>query len=159
VRHPDGRHRRLYCVEATESVFEDIGRARLREGGATVRLDSEFAALIRTNDYHVFVTAEGECGALYVAARSRNGFTVREAGNGRNTTLFSYRIVARRRDVDAPRLERMTLPDTRAIRGDDAALVDASMKRRERRELPERPRAPKPPRVPGAAPRSAARRR
>ena len=32
VPHPDGSHRRLYCLEAPESLFEDFGRAHLRAG-------------------------------------------------------------------------------------------------------------------------------
>src|SRR3984893_1494417 len=37
VPHPDGSHRRLYCVESPESWFEDFGKARLDEcGRATI---------------------------------------------------------------------------------------------------------------------------
>jgi hypothetical protein len=150
VRHPDGSHRRLYCLEAPESLFEDVGRARLRGGSATVRLDSTFAALIRTNDYHVFLTAEGECDALHVAARRRNGFTVREAGKGRSGAPFSYRIVAKRRDLDAPRLERVTPPVTRGIRLPAPDVVNAPVLSRKRAAARRVTVTPQPPYPAGA---------
>jgi hypothetical protein len=36
VPHPDGSHRRLYCVESPESWFEDFGEAALVCGEASV---------------------------------------------------------------------------------------------------------------------------
>jgi hypothetical protein len=110
VPHPDGSHRRLYCVEAPDSLFEDIGRGQLKNGSADVKLDRDFAALIHTGDYHVFLTAEGDCGALYVAQRNSAGFSVREHGGSATDVTFSYRIVAKRKDVKAPRLEKVTPP-------------------------------------------------
>jgi hypothetical protein len=71
------------------SLKTSAGPSLERAGTATVRLERAFAALIRTDDYHVFVTAEAECGGLYVAARGRHGFTVREPGNGRSSAPFS----------------------------------------------------------------------
>jgi hypothetical protein len=37
-----------------------------------------------------------------------------ELGEGASSTSFAYRIVARRKDVSAPRLRRVTLPDAPA---------------------------------------------
>ena len=112
VPHPDGSHRRLYCTEAPESLFEDVGRARIVSGRAEVHLDPDFAALIRTENYHVFITPEGDCHGLYVASRSPEGFSVRESQGGVATVDFSYRIVAKRKDIDAPRLEKVEPPPT-----------------------------------------------
>src|SRR5215207_3856366 len=42
VPHPDGSHRRLYCVESPESWFEDFGSAKLICGEAVVALDRDF---------------------------------------------------------------------------------------------------------------------
>ena len=106
----DGSHRALYCVESPECWFEDFGRARLVRGKARVRLDRTFAAVVRTGDYHVFLSPEGLSHGLYVSRRTRDGFEVREQHRGTNTVPFSYRIVARRRDVDAPRFKRVKLP-------------------------------------------------
>src|SRR5262249_40099698 len=74
VPHPDGTHRLTYCMESPESWFEDFGRAQLRGGHAEVRLDPDFAAIVRTGDFHVFLTPEGETEGLYVSARSEDGF-------------------------------------------------------------------------------------
>lgn len=105
VPHPDGRLRRLYCVEATESYFEDFGAASLSGGQASVSIDSTFAALVRPTGYFVQLTPEGDCRGLYVATKTSSGFTVRELQGGNSNVSFTYRIVARRKDIEGPRLE------------------------------------------------------
>ena len=110
VKVADGSHRALYCVESPECWFEDFGRARLVRGKAHVRLDRTFAQIVRTGDYHVFLSPEGRSRGLYVSRRTRGGFEVREQNGGTSTVPFSYRIVARRRGVDAPRFKRVKLP-------------------------------------------------
>ncbi len=110
VKLRDGSHRALYCVESPECWFEDFGRARLVRGKARVHLERTFAAVIRTGDYHVFLSPEGLSHGLYVSRRTRDGFEVREQQHGRSTVEFSYRIVARRKDVQAPRFKRVRIP-------------------------------------------------
>lgn len=76
VKHPaDGSYRLLYCEESPESWFADYGRGTLAGGKAEIKLDPDFAKLIHTDDYHVFVTAEGPQ-QLYVSQRTAAGFTV-----------------------------------------------------------------------------------
>jgi hypothetical protein len=116
VEHPDGSYRRLHSLEAPESLFEDVGRARLTRGQADVRLDPDFAALVVTKNYHVFLTAEGNCAGLYVAKRTPEGFLVQESARGTSNIAFSYRIVAQRADVPHRRLERVERPTARAGR-------------------------------------------
>lgn len=120
VRHPDGSHRRLYCVEAPESWFEDVGAAELVEGRAAVEFDADFAALVRRDGYHVFLTPEGDCSGLYVAAKSKAGFEVRELGGGRSTLRFAWRVLARRADVAGERLAKVQLAER--FRGADAEI-------------------------------------
>lgn len=67
VPHPDGSHRQLYVLESTESYFEDFGQALLQDGYAAVAIDPEFAALVRADDYNVFLTPYGDCNGLYVS--------------------------------------------------------------------------------------------
>ena len=110
VPHPDGSHRLLYSMESPESWFEDFGRTKLVRGKAKVKLESAFAAVVRTDDYHVFLTPEGETNGLHVSSRSRLGFEVREQRGGRSNARFSYRVVARRKDIKAPRLPKIVLP-------------------------------------------------
>jgi hypothetical protein len=111
VPHPDGSERVMHTVEAPESWFEDVGRAQLRQGVARVEVDPDFAAVSRLgDDYHVFLTPEGPSNGLYVTDRSSTGFEVREQGEGTSEIGFSYRIMTRRADVGAGRLERIERP-------------------------------------------------
>lgn len=109
VPHPDGTHRRLYCVESPENWFEDFGSGKLKGGRATIALDKTFAKLVTSKDYHVFLTPEGDCNGLYVYRKTSAGFEVRELQKGASAVSFSYRIVARRRDAKGKRLEIVQL--------------------------------------------------
>ncbi len=112
VPHPDGSHRLLYCMESPESWFEDFGEANLVHGKAEVALPADFAATIHTDVYHVFLTPYGDSRGLFVANRNTTAFEVHEQQGGVSNLTFSYRIAARRRDVDAERLAKVSLPQT-----------------------------------------------
>lgn len=127
IAQRDGSRRLLHALESPEARFEDFGRARLRRGRAQVPLDRTFASAVRTDDYHVFITAEGESKGLYVARRTRRGFEVREEGGGRSSVGFSYRVVARRRDVPARRFTRTTLAPPMVLAAKD---LPARLKRK-----------------------------
>jgi hypothetical protein len=120
VPFPDGSRRLLYAVESPESWFEDFGAGRLVRGRATVKIDPGFRAVVR-GAYQVFLTPEGDCQGLYVARKSGGGFEVRESNGGRSSIRFGYRIVARRKDVEAPRFARAKLPPMPA--GIDAPIA------------------------------------
>lgn len=110
VPHRDGSMRLLYSMESPESWFEDFGRARLIRGRARVTLARDFAAVVRTADYHVFLTPQGDSRGLYVRRKTRTGFEVREQQGGTHSLAFSYRVVARRKDIKAPRFQKLALP-------------------------------------------------
>ena len=110
VPHPDGSHRQLYCLESPESWFEDFGEARLVNGKAEVRLDRGFAALVKLKGYHVFLTPYGDCKGMFVTKRAATGFRVCEQQGGTSNVRFAYRVVAKRKDVVARRLAKVTLP-------------------------------------------------
>ncbi len=111
VPHPDGSHRMLYCVESPDSWFEDFGKGKLTNGKADVTLDPDFAAVVHTDDYHIFLTTYGEEGnGLTVAETRPNGFTVKERHKGTSTLTFSYRVVAKRKDIIAERLAKVAPP-------------------------------------------------
>lgn len=122
VLHPDGSHRRLYCVESPESWFEDFGKGTIACGRAVVPIDPDFAAAADTDSYHVFLTAHDNH-VLHVADRTPTGFTVRADGapsevkgpSGDLSGTFSWRIVARRRDIKGERFERVTVPSEPAL--------------------------------------------
>jgi hypothetical protein len=99
VPFPDGTQRALYCMESPELWFEDFGTAKIARGRAVVKLDADFAKVIKSRDYRVFVTPEGDCRGLYVHRKSANSFEVRELTGGTSSIAFSYRIVGRRKDI------------------------------------------------------------
>ena len=137
VPHPDGTIRRMYCMEGPESVFEDWGQGTLKGGQATIKLDGDFAALITTDAYSVFAVPEGDCNGLFIGKKSRDAFEVRELAGGSSDVPFSYRILARRKDLvgKTQRLETITLP-TGVVRGGYHGVVTDGAK------LPKRPTAP-----------------
>jgi hypothetical protein len=102
VAFPDGSHRLMYCVESPESWFEDFGFAELVNGEAEVTLDPSFVAVISGDPYHVFISEYDEDHTLYATNRTRTGFRVRAKTSAAGCT-FSYRVVAKRRDVTASR--------------------------------------------------------
>jgi hypothetical protein len=109
VPHPDGTHRRLYCVESPESWFEDFGEAQLECGQADVTIDRDFAAVAALDKYHVFLTGYDGQYDLCVTHRTPTGFYVRTK-SGVGDGAFSWRIVAKRKDIPAPRFETVTVP-------------------------------------------------
>jgi hypothetical protein len=108
---PDGTQRVLYCMESPEPWFEDFGSGKLKRGRAVVKIDRDFAKVIKRGDYHVFLTPRGDCRGLYVRSQGGASFEVRELGGGRSRVAFSYRIVAQRKD--AKRQGRFAKIDTR----------------------------------------------
>jgi hypothetical protein len=119
VPFPDGSQRLLHCMESPEHWFEDFGSAKLARGRAVVKLDVNFAKVIKPGDYRVFVTPEGNCHGLYVRHKNANSFEVHELTGGKSSVAFSYRIVGRRKDIKGhQRFAKDPLPPlpTRAAR-------------------------------------------
>lgn len=118
VPHRDGTHRQLYCVESPESWFEDFGEALVERGTCSVALDPDFAALVRSDGYQVFLTPYAAA-ALYVSKRSAKGFEIGAMPDANGavppSVACGYRIVARRRDIDAPRLAKVKVADMPAL--------------------------------------------
>jgi hypothetical protein len=133
IDYPDGSHRALCCMEAPEAWFEDFGRASLAGGSAAIALEARFAALVDDDEYHVFVTPEGDCKGLYVASRSREGFVVRESQDGTSDVPFSYRVAIRRTDIDNERFKAVQLPASPepAPAGEAARQAEALLHRAE----------------------------
>jgi len=111
VPFPDGSKRVLHCMESPEHWFEDLGSAKLKRGRAAVKLDADFAKVIKRADYHLFLTPRGDCRGLYVRSQGGLSFEVRELAGGRSSVAFSYRIVGRRKDIKGHR--RFAKIDTR----------------------------------------------
>jgi hypothetical protein len=146
VPHPDGSHRQLYCVESPESWFEDFGTGHLVEGRASVTVDPGFAAVADMDDYHVFLTGYDHDHVLHVADRTPKGFTVETnaalAGlQGRKpcdlSGTFSWRVVAKRKDIAGERLAKVTMPPEPILPSTELPQTDKWDR------LGRRPRAPR----------------
>jgi hypothetical protein len=109
VPHPDGTHRLLYSIESPESWFEDFGEAQLTGGKSEVTLDPDFGAVADLAKYHVFLTEYDGHNALYVTKRTANGFSV-HAKDGAGAGRFSWRVVAKRKDIAGERLAKIAIP-------------------------------------------------
>jgi hypothetical protein len=110
VKGADGKLRRLYSVESPESWFEDVGSGHLSNGSATVQLEPGFAGVVKTDAYHVFPVANGDCKGLYVSNRTPSSFSVHEQQGGTSNVSFSYRVIAKRKDIEGARLEHVEEP-------------------------------------------------
>jgi len=89
---------RTYPHASLTPVFEHVGQANLRRGGATVGLPAGFDALVPLAKYQVFLTEYGNLGGLYVRRRNQHSFTVRSRrATARGT--FGYRILVMRDDL------------------------------------------------------------
>ncbi len=149
VPHPDGTHRLLYCVESPEAWFEDFGEGRLSGGKGAVTLDADFAAVVDTRKLHVFLTEHDENNAVHVTKRTARGFTVQADGatmkaKGKTAEAingtFSYRVVARRKDVAAPRLAKFTVPQE--VKAATPLVVPTLPKDEKKPTLPPMPEPP-----------------
>jgi hypothetical protein len=117
VAFPDGTERVLHCMESPEHWFEDFGTGRLTNGRTIVNLDADFAKVVELKEYHVFVTPEGDCHGVCACNKTTTGFEVRELQGGTSNVAFSYRIVARRKDIKAhQRFAKVTRPPAEATR-------------------------------------------
>jgi hypothetical protein len=125
VPFSDGTQRRLYCMESPECWFEDFGTAQLVNGEAQVQLDPGFASVVAADDYHVFLTEYEDNNGLYVTDRTSTGFGVRAKTSLAAGGTFSYRVVAKRKDIVAPRFDRVVLPQ--------APIADRALPRHHRR--------------------------
>jgi hypothetical protein len=138
----DGSHATMYCQESPEPYFEDFGRGQLISGAAQIALERDFASMIQAGGYMVFLTPSGDCNGLFVTRQNSSGFEVRESKGGTTNVTFTYRVVAKRKDIPGPRLERLDPRQLRNVEG---------MKQMAREKLATPPGAP-PPWQPSANP-------
>jgi hypothetical protein len=104
-----GRTVETYSMQSAENWMEDFGSGRLSSGSAMVTIDPAFAQTTSGSaEYHVFLTANGESKNLYVTNKTASGFEVHEADGGTASIGFDYRIVAKRRGLEAQRLTDVT---------------------------------------------------
>jgi hypothetical protein len=110
VQGRDGELHRMYCMESPEAYFEDFGHGKLDSNGtATVQLDPEFVNIVESKAYDVFLTEYAAGQNLYISNRDVDKFEVKSNTPGA-VGEFGYRVVARRKDLKAGRLEKIAKP-------------------------------------------------
>ena len=135
-----GRNVKLYSVASPENWFEDFGSGELTAGRTQISLDPTFASTIATEEnYHVFLTPNGDCKGLYVASRTASGFEVRELAGGASNVSFDYRIVAKRRGYEKIRMEDVTDQINKLKRSAQARRANATGESESIASAPPRP--------------------
>ncbi len=111
VKHKDGSHRALFCLESAESMLQDFGEVVIKGDAVSVRLPSDFAPLIRRSSYQIFLTSYGPEG-VYVRKRTSKGFEIARIKDDKEQKSFrvGYCIVAPRADLPQKRLPKVRLP-------------------------------------------------
>lgn len=123
----------VYDLASLDSLIVDVGSATLQRGRATVTLAPDFAALIDTSTYQVFVSPYGPTRGLFVRQRTPTSFEVQgsNAGAREGDIAFAYRVVGKRTDVSVSRPA--------------VASVDAQPKASRAPKLPDVPEPLRPP--------------
>jgi hypothetical protein len=106
----------FYSEESSEVWFSDYGTSVIDAAGTWITIDPIFLdAIDDTAEYHVFLQSYGCCN-LSVTQRLRDKFFVKVVGgNVVNGDKFSYRIVGKRKNYKAMRLEHMPSLDNDVI--------------------------------------------
>jgi hypothetical protein len=99
VQDEKGQNRIMYCTEAPEVLFQDVGIGQLVNGRAHIDLDPILARNISVSPekpMKVFIQLEGDCKGVYVTNKTATGFDVVELGGGSSNISFSYQLIANR---------------------------------------------------------------
>jgi hypothetical protein len=101
----DGVQRVVFDTAGPDSLIIDIGSATLDlHGHATVPLAPDFAALIDTSNYQVFVTPYAESEGLFVGRRTPTSFDVASHHGGREANIaFGFQVLGKRKDITVSR--------------------------------------------------------
>lgn len=105
-------YRQLYSEEATELWFSDYGSGQLHNGKCTIKLDPLFMETVTITDeclFLVFTQLQDESKGVYIK-KYLDRFEVIENQNGASNAHFDFRIVAKRKDFEDKRLEKVILP-------------------------------------------------
>lgn len=102
----------LYDMQSPDVWYEDFGEGTLVNGRAEIMIAADFAAVVDTSFYHVFLTAHDPASmGLAVAARQADRFVVQEHAGGTSNFGFSWRMVAHPQGKMAARMPTLTLPN------------------------------------------------
>ena len=99
VKDEQGNNRIMYCTEAPEVLFQDVGTGQLVNGRAHITIDPLLARNIHVSEskpLKVFIQLEGDCKGVFVTNKSALGFDVIELQGGASNTPFTYQVIANR---------------------------------------------------------------
>lgn len=99
VQDEEGNNRIMYCTEAPEVLFQDVGTGQLVNGRAHITIDPLLARNIHVSEskpLKVFIQLEGDCKGVFVTNKSAAGFDVVELQGGASNTPFTYQLIANR---------------------------------------------------------------
>lgn len=102
-----GEKRLMYCTEATELWFEDVGSGQLDNGVAELVLDPLYLQTVTINEDHpmrVLITLTDDCNGVFVK-KYADGFTVQELMGGTSNATFDYKVICKRRGHETARME------------------------------------------------------
>jgi hypothetical protein len=102
VKGMNDENRIMFCTEAPEVLFQDVGTGTLVNGFAHIDIDPILAKNIYIDDskpLKVFIQLEGNCNGVYVTNKTANGFDVVELNGGQSNVKFSWQIFANRADT------------------------------------------------------------
>lgn len=102
--------RAMYCPEAPEVLFEDVGTARLVNGRARIEIDPLLLQAVVIDEQHplrVFVTPTGTEPVAMSVVKGPTYFEV--YGPAGSNVAFDWRIVANRKGFEDKRMERVDI--------------------------------------------------
>jgi hypothetical protein len=105
-------YRGMHAEESAEVWFSDYGSAKLSAGKASVVLDPLFLRTVVVDEKHpikVFIQMNGRSRGVYVT-KHQESFDVTEYGGGRSNAEFDYRIIAKRKNFEDTRMEKVNIP-------------------------------------------------
>ncbi|MEA1912470.1 MAG: hypothetical protein U9N06_01345 [candidate division WOR-3 bacterium] len=97
----------LYCIEAPDIWFEDLGSGQLINGRCHIELDQLFLETVSVdanNPMKVFIQLNDDCKGVYVR-KGISGFDVIELQGGISNARFDYKIMAKRKGYEERRLK------------------------------------------------------
>ena len=98
---------------ATTSLSVDVntrGTAKLVNGEAFISFNEEYRNLVSENNpIIVTVSPTGESNGLYVASTNKDGFTVKENGNGSSSVVFNWIAIGEKKNQKSATVSREIL--------------------------------------------------
>lgn len=83
------RNTAVYTATSTDATVYKMGKARLVNGSAYIRFDSDFAQLLGDAPV-VTATPMGVCNGVYISSADKTGFTITELNNGNSNVELSW---------------------------------------------------------------------